>query len=167
MWYGWPDYTGGLPVTNPHFKPEGKPQPWFLLAQHPTQPHKPVVTFAPYSAIMDFDFNYDSSFGPVGEVFIAEFGSEAPDTTGGKPAPRVGHRISRINTETRKMTTFAINRMGLAATATSGGGLERPIDVTFGKQNEMFITDFGIFKPPGTKIYAVPNTRVIWRVTKL
>ena len=28
-------------------------------------------------------------FGPVDEVFIAEFGSEAPNTTGGKPAPRV------------------------------------------------------------------------------
>jgi hypothetical protein len=25
------------------------------------------------------------------------------------------------------------------------------IDVTFGKQNEMYITDFGIFKPAGKK----------------
>ncbi len=92
-------------------------------------------------------------FGPVDEVFIAEFGSEAPNTTGGKPAPRVGHRISKINTETRTINTFAINSTGLSATATGGGGLERPIDVTFGKQNEMLITAFGIFIPPGKKIY--------------
>lgn len=65
------------------------------------------------------------------------------------------------------MTTFAINRMWLAATATGGGDLEKPLDVTFGKQNEMFIIHFELFKPPGTKIYAVPNTGVNWRVTKL
>lgn len=78
----------------------------------------------------------------------------------------MGHRISRINTETGKVTIFAINKTGLAATATGGGGLERPIDVTFGKQNEMYITDFGISKPPGMQIYGVPNTGVIWKVTK-
>jgi glucose/arabinose dehydrogenase len=166
-WYGWPDYTGGIPVTNPLFKPDGKPQPAFLLAQHPMQPPKPVATFAPHSAIMGFDFNYDPSFGPVGEAFIAAFGSEAPETTGGKPAPRVGHRISRINLETGKVTTFAINKTGLAAFATGGGGLERPIDVTFGKENEMYITDFGIYKPPGSTERVIPNTGVIWKVTKL
>ncbi|MDQ0157534.1 PQQ-dependent sugar dehydrogenase [Robertmurraya andreesenii] len=166
MWYGWPDYTGGYPVNQPTFKPEGKPQPTFLLAQHPMQPPQPVVTFAPHSAIMGFDFNYDSSFAPLGEAFIAEFGSEAPTTTGGKPAPRVGHRISRIDTEARRVTTFAINKTGLAANVTGGGGLERPIDVTFGQHKDMFITDFGIVKPPGTNIFAVPNTGVIWRVTK-
>jgi glucose/arabinose dehydrogenase len=124
FWYGWPDYSGGYPVTNSNFKVEGKPQPEFLLDQHPMQPPKPIAAFAPHSATMGFDFNYNSSFEPVGEVFIAEFGSEAPDTTGGKPAPGVGHRISRINTETGKITPFAINKTGVAAFATGGGGLE-------------------------------------------
>jgi hypothetical protein len=160
-------HTGGFPVTNPYFKPEGKPQPAFLLAQHPMQPPKPIAFFAPHSAIMGFDFNDDPSFGPVGEAFIAEFGSEAPGTTGGKPAPRVGHRISRINTDTGKGTTFAINKTGLVASATGGGGLERSIHVVFGKQNDMYIADFGIFKPPGTKIGAIPNTGVIWKITRL
>lgn len=100
MWYGWLDNTGGQPVTNPLFKPEGNPQPTFLLEQHSMQPSKPVATFAPHSAIMGFDFNNDPSFGPIGEAFIAEFRREAPDTTGGKPAPRVGHRVSRVHAET-------------------------------------------------------------------
>jgi len=30
---------------------------------------------------------------------VAEYGSEAPETTGGKPLPRVGHRISRTNSK--------------------------------------------------------------------
>jgi hypothetical protein len=149
-----------------YFKAEGKPQPTFLLDQHPMQPPKPIAAFAPHSATMGFDFNYNSSFGPVGEVFIAEFGSEAPDTTGGKPTPGVGHRISRINTETGKITPFAMNKTGVAAFTTEGGGLERPIDVIFGKQNEMFLADFGIVKPPGKNIFAVPKTGVIWKMTK-
>lgn len=40
--------------------------------------------------------------------FIAEFGSEAPETTGGKPLPKVGHRVSRIDMNTGKIYTFAI-----------------------------------------------------------
>ncbi|WML44369.1 hypothetical protein [Neobacillus sp. PS3-40] len=44
---------------------------------------------------------------------MAEFGSKAPNTTGGNPAPRVGHSISRIKTETGKITTFDSNKTGL------------------------------------------------------
>lgn len=55
MWYGWPDYTGGLPITNPRFKPKGKPQPSFLLAQHPMQPPRPVVTFTHIRRLLDSD----------------------------------------------------------------------------------------------------------------
>lgn len=79
-WYGWPDYTGGYPVTLPQFKPDGKSNPNFLLSEHPMHPPRPVANFAAHSAIMGFDFNYDPEFGPVDEVFIAEFGSEAPGT---------------------------------------------------------------------------------------
>jgi hypothetical protein len=89
MWYGWPDYTGGIPVTNPIFKPDGKKLPKFLLAEHPMIPPKPVTVFKPHSAIMGFDINYDSGFAPTDEVYIAEFGSEAPETAGGKKTPGV------------------------------------------------------------------------------
>jgi glucose/arabinose dehydrogenase len=163
QWYGWPDYTGELPITDPMFKPEGKQQPTFLLAKHPMKPPNPVATFEPHSAIMGFDFNVDPAFGPVNEAYIAEFGSEAPVTTGGKPAPYVEHRISHIDTNTGEVMPFAINNTGLAATSTNGGGFERPIDVVFGKNNEMYIADFGINSPVG-RYY--PNTGVIWKVTR-
>ena len=166
MWYGWPDYTGGLPVTLPIFKPEAHPQPAFLLANHPMQPPRPISNFAPHSATMGFDFNYNSSFGPIGDVFIAEFGSEAPETTGGKPLPQVGHRISRIDMMTGKISTFAINRSGFAATYTGGGGFERPIDVVFGSNGEMYIADFGTTRPGGEVEDYAPETGVIWVVTR-
>lgn len=163
-WYGWPDYTGGLPVTMPLFKPEGRPQPTFLLSAHPMQPPKPFTNFAPHAAIMGFDFNPIPAYGPVDDVFIAEFGSEAPETTGGKPLPQVGHRVSRIDMRTGGISTFAINKTGFAASYTGGAGFERPIDVVFGKGNEMYVVDFGLSGEEGKEGY-IPGTGVIWRIS--
>ena len=133
MWYGWPDYTGGLPVTLPQFKAEGKPQPEFLLASHPMIPPRPFTLFKHHSSIMGFDFDYHSNFGAYGDAYIAVYGSDVPESTGGKSLSRAGHRISRICINTGKLTTFAINKSGSAASLTGGGGLERPIDVLFGQ----------------------------------
>jgi glucose/arabinose dehydrogenase len=167
MWYGWPDYTGGEPVTNPIFKPEGKKQPQFILSHHPMIPPKPVAVFKPHAAIMGFDFNHNPSFGPVDEAYIAEFGSEAPETTGGQKTPGVGHRVSRINPNTGKISTFIMNHTGQPASETGGGGIERPIDIVFGKQGEMYIVDFGFRKPFGSGEGYLPNTGVVWKVTKI
>ncbi|WP_161487626.1 hypothetical protein [Paenisporosarcina indica] len=60
------------------------------------QPSKLVVSFASNLAIKGLDFNYDSSFDPVREVFIAEFVNKAPDMTGGKPESIVGNRWRRL-----------------------------------------------------------------------
>ncbi|MGE5632589.1 MAG: PQQ-dependent sugar dehydrogenase [Caulobacteraceae bacterium] len=164
-WYGWPDYTGGLPVTLPAFKPEKGPKPSSLLACHPMVPPKPFSAFKPHSAIMGFDFNYNYEFGEVGDVYIAEFGSEAPRTTGGKPLTRVGHKVSRIDMNTGDVRPFAVNKTGYAASYTGGGGFERPIDVVFGLQGEMYIVDFGVEDEESQGGYA-PNTGVIWKVTR-
>jgi glucose/arabinose dehydrogenase len=160
-WYGWPDFTGGMPVTLPIFKPEGQPQPTFLLTNHPMRPPMPLANFAPHAATMGFDFNPYPVYGPAGDPFIAEFGSEAPETTGGKPLPRVGHRVSRIDMRTGRIFTFAINKSGYAASYTGGGGFERPIDVLFGSSGEMYIVDFGLAEEEEDYI---PGTGVIWRV---
>lgn len=166
VWYGWPDYTGGMPVTLPMFKPEGKPQPQFLIANPPMKPPKPFAVMAPHSAIMGFDFNSSPEFGPVGDAFIAEFGSEAPETTGGLPLPGVGHRISRIDMKTGEVSAFAINKSGVSASETGGGGFERPIDVVFGPDGAMYILDFAISSHGETEDY-LPNSGVIWRISPL
>ncbi len=164
-WYGWPDYTGGIPVTLPIFKPEGMAPPSFLLACHPMIPPKPISVFAPHSAIMGFDFSPGPQFGNAGDVYIAEFGSEAPETTGGKPLPGVGHRVSRINMRTGKVHTFAINKSGYAASYTGGGGFERPIDVLFGPSGEMYVADFS-YSPEEDEHGYAPNSGVIWKITR-
>ncbi len=162
VWYGWPDYTGGRPVVLPQFKPEGKPQPTFLIHPHPMNPPKPAAVFAPHSAAMGFDFNYNPEFGTIGDIYIAEFGSGAPGTTGGKPLPEVGHRVSRINLATGTIKNFAINKSGFAASHTDGGGFERPIDVVFGQSGDLYVLDMGISaKGEGF----VPKTGVVWKIT--
>lgn len=165
MWYGWPDYTGGMPVTLPAFKAEGKPQPGFLLARHPMVPPRPFACFTSHAAIMGFDFDVKGRFGPTGDAYIAEFGSEAPTTTGGKPLPRVGHRVSRIDMRSGSITNFAINKSGYAASHTGDGGLERPIDVVIGPDGAMYIVDFGMSAQDGSGGYAA-GTGVIWVVKK-
>ena len=119
---------------------------------------------------MGFDFNYNKRFGAVGDVYIAEFGSEAPETTGGKPLPGVGHRVSTINIETGAVNTFAINKSGFAASHTGGGGFERPIDVVFGPDGTMYVVDFGMQtenNQDGQDEHGyLPGSGVIWTITK-
>lgn len=160
VWYGFPDFTGGMPVTMSQFKPEGKPQPSFLLAEHPMQPPLPVTNFPPHSAAMGFSFNDHSSFAPVGDVFIAEFGPMHQRNEGEK-VPEVGHRVSRIDMQTGELHAFAINKTGLPASANNGGGFERPIDAVFGKNGVLYIADFGLFPGPEAR-----GSGVIWKITK-
>jgi glucose/arabinose dehydrogenase len=163
-WYGWPDYSGGEPITLPQFKPENGPQPQFVIASHPSVPPKPFAIFEPHAAIMGFDFNPNPEFGTIGDVFIAEFGSEAPETTGGKPLPGVGHRISRIDMTTGNVSDFAKNKSGVAASEDGGGGFERPIDVVFGPDGAMYVLDFAV-NTPGEPDEFHPNSGVIWRIS--
>lgn len=160
MWYGFPDYTGGAPVTLPRFRPYGSQQPEFLLEKHPMTPPSPIAVFPPHSAAMGFDFNYDPEFGPVADAYVAEFGPGRPSS---KPIPHHGHRISRIHLHTGHIYSFAENRSGYRASVTNDGGFERPIDVIFGPDRAMYVVDMGI-NPSGEGF--VPKTGVIWRISR-
>ena len=165
LWYGFPDYCAGLPVTLPQFRPAVGPKPEFLLKEHPMVPPEPLSVLEPHSGIRGFDFNYNESFGPYGDAYVSESGSISPITTGGYPLPGVGRRIVRINMNDGKVSTFAINRTGLGASFTGGGGFERPYDVVFGPDGAMYVLDIGIASPINPNLL-LPNTGVIWRISK-
>jgi len=167
IWYGWPDFAGGMPVTLPRFKPEGVEQPEFLLTNHPNVPPSPFATFTSGSYITGFDFNKNYSFGNYGDAFVTEFGS------GGRIAGEditayaaKGHRISQINISTGAVSTFAINKSGFPSSITREGGFERPIDLVFGPDGAMYILDLGMNSPRNPSAY-FPNTGVIWKVTRI
>lgn len=163
VWYGWPDYSGGMPITNAIFKPKNYPQPQFLLAQHPMSPPKPFAAFPSHSGIMGFDFSPDENFGNAGDIFIAEFGNIGCKGKRAVPSPNVGHRVSKIDNNTGAVSVFAANKSGFPASYTNDGGFETPIDVMFSNKGSMFIVDFGVISDDND--YET-GTGVIWRIKK-
>src|SRR5699024_5046978 len=160
--YGWPDFTGGLPITLPQFKPEGKVQPSFLWAEHPMKPPTPFTTFQPHTAAMGFSFNDHPYFGPIGDAYIAEFGAIIPTNTGDSEPYDIGHRVAKVDMDNGDVSTFARNRSGVPASRTNGGGFERPIDAVFGPEGCLYICDFGLFSATGP----IAGTGVIWKITR-
>ncbi len=166
IWHGWPDYVAGEPVTSPRFQPEGGVQPQFLLASHPNIPPRPFSTFPPHSSPMGFDINYDREFGPIGDIYFAEYGSLGAQTMGpSAPYAGIGHRISRLNVTTGDIDTFISNKNGLPALNVQDPGFGRLVDVVFGPDSAMYLLDIGISEPSNVNRY-IPNTGVIWRVSR-
>lgn len=166
MWYGWPDFINGESINSSRYILPGRSNTELLFNSYPNTPPRAYAIFPQYSTIMGFDFNRSSEFGNIGDIYIAEFGraglpyQEDPYNYVG-----VGHRISRINSETRGITTFAINHSGFPSFISGGGGFGSPIDVKFGPDGAMYIVDIGIPLPTATSMFR-PNTGVIWRVIK-
>ena len=165
VWYGFPDYCVGLPVTMLQFRPDVGPQPEFLMSEHPMIPPKPLAVIEPHSGVRGFDFNYNENFGPYGDAYVALSGSIYPITTGGYPLPGVGRRIVRIDMDDGIVSTFAINRTGLGASFTGGGGFERPMDAVFGPDGALYVLDYNLAVPTNPNLF-LPNTGVIWRISR-
>ncbi len=165
-WYGFPDYSGGEPVTLPRFRPEGGLQPEFLFNSHPMIPQRPFAIFPPESTIIGFDINQNEAFSNVGDIFIAEFGSVQLRFIGSFSFqyPSAGYRVSKIN-NFGAVSTFAINKSGFPSYITGEGGLGRPADIAFGPDGALYILDTGtsLREDPSS---ILPNTGVIWRVTR-
>lgn len=52
LWYGWPDYSGGDPVTSPKFKGNNKSKLDFLLENHPSMnPPSPIYQHTKVSSL--------------------------------------------------------------------------------------------------------------------
>lgn len=189
-WYGWPDYAMGLPVTDPRFKPKGKPQPQFVMAEHPSV-EQPWLNFPKHSAIAKLEFSSSQSFGE-GQMFVAFFGHMSP-MTGEAPEEHGGHRVVRIDPAAKTVETFFSKKEGHGGhgqdqqheqasppqrdaeprSAESGGhgrdesmtaGPRRLLDVRFAPDgNALYVADFGSMAV-GDKPRPVPGTGVIWRI---
>jgi glucose/arabinose dehydrogenase len=168
LWYGWPDYAGGEPVTLDRFRPEGGKPIEFIFMNHPNVPPRPYAVFPPESTIIGFEFNYNIDFGPRGDIYITEFGSVRPRTYGDSTLQYVGagHRISRIDSFTGNVSTFAINKSGFSATITREGGFGRPSDIAFGPDGAMYIVDMGTNTIEDPNLF-IPNTGAIWKITRI
>jgi glucose/arabinose dehydrogenase len=165
IWHGWPDFSGGVPLT--HFKPPFKPEIKFVLASHPNPPPEPAARFGVHAAAAGLDFSRNPLFGYEGEAFVALFGDEAPIT--GKVLHPVGFKVVRVNTRTGMIQDFAVNRgpRNGPATFTGGAGLERPVTVRFNREGTaLYVVDFGVMLHTAREARPYPETGMLWRITR-
>jgi glucose/arabinose dehydrogenase len=142
-WYGWPDFYGGRPGTEPES---------FVLANHHELP-------PPEPAVFEFDVNACAvKFAVVppgiphaGDLIVALFGDEKPLTA---PAgPRVGRKLIRISTA------------HWVAHPVASPPLARPIDVTFGPDGSAYVVDFGEFEvAPDKSVAARAGSGCVWKL---
>ena len=179
-WYGWPDYASGIPVTDPRFKPEGKPAPEFIMAEHPPV-EKPLMTFPEHSAVAKMAWSDDESFGKAGHLFVAFFGHMTPMT--GHTDKHGGHRVASIDLKTGKVETFfgkkghghgdhhggekaGGHQAGSGGGETATSGPRRLLDVEFGPDGALYIVDFGTIVVKEGEVVPVKGTGLVWKVSR-
>ena len=168
-WYGFPDYSSGIPVTDPQFRSQRGGKIKFLMAEHPAI-EQPWMVRPENAAATKFDFSTNNAFGYSGQMFLAEFGSGTPLT--GDPNSN-GYTVVRIDPATKEATPFLSNRgrgpAGLENVATAGP--RHPVEAKFSRDGSvLYVVDIGAigFALAGAGPFPVPapGTGVIWRITK-
>lgn len=169
-WYGYPDYSSGIPVTDSQFRSKRGPKLKFLMADHP-QVEKPWLTRPENAASTKFDFSQSENFGYKGHMFLAEFGSATPIT--GDPHPATGYVVVRIDPATKETTPFLSNGApgpeGLEHVATAGP--RHPVEAKFSADGQtLYVVDIGVIHgdvaAAGPFPLPIPGTGVIWRISK-
>jgi glucose/arabinose dehydrogenase len=166
VWYGWPDFHGATPLsTGDRYAGPGDAAPEPVLAEHPNEPPRPVALLGVHSSSSGIDFSRSQRFGHAGEAFVAQFGDMAPGV--GKVLAPVGFRVVTVDVGTGVITDFAANRESGPASLTGGGGLERPVSVRFDPAGEaLYVVDFGVMTVSEQGASPVPETGVLWRITR-
>lgn len=165
-WYGWPDFSGGIPVSKLKVPGEKDPKP--VLKSYPNDPPHPAARLGVHSSSNGFDFSYNPDFGFQGHAFIAQFGDMAANV--GKVLYPVGYKVVRVDVENGIVEDFALNRVNRNGPASllESGGLERPVDVAFNPEGDaLYVVDFGIMQiTKDSKVIPYQETGVVWKITK-
>ncbi|MFZ3589128.1 PQQ-dependent sugar dehydrogenase [Bacillus sp. DJP31] len=157
-WYGFPDFSAGLPVTDPMFKPDKSPQPEFVLKKHPSLATKPTIIWEHGTSPSKFDFSKNQRFGYKDWAFVTLFGSFLPQAG-------IGYKVVRVNVKTGETGDFLANLNPGEKTT----GVVHPIDCRFSPSGEeLYVLDFGkifsIAKSPNLKTEA--SGGILWRIRK-
>lgn len=169
-WYGFPDFSSGIPVTHEQFQPKRGAKLKFLLKDHPPVEH-PWLTRPENGGVTKLDFSKNDSFGFKGHMFLTEVGSATPIT--GEDKELKGYTVVRIDPSTKVVEPFLTNRSlgpkGMEYVTTAGP--RRPVESKFSPDGEvLYIVDIGIISAdlagPGPFPIPIPGTGVIWRITK-
>jgi len=143
-WYGWPDFVGGVPVTDPRFVPSNGVAQQFVVANHDELPlpEQPLLAFPVNASATKFDVVPEGAAGRHGHLLVALFGDEKPMTAGA--GARAGRALAWVNPQDWCCEIFA------------EGQFARPIDVRFAPgSGELYVLDFGEFEMgPAGQVFA-------------
>jgi hypothetical protein len=71
IWYGWPDYSGGDPLTSPRFKGANNERVSFVLDKHPTtNPPAPLYQHKSLSVLRDVIVDRKGAFGEKDSIYF-------------------------------------------------------------------------------------------------
>jgi len=153
-WYGWPDYIGGRPVTDPRFRPQRGEQPKFIVANHAAlpAPQRAVVEFAVNAAATKFAVLPRDAPRWGSQLLVALFGDEKPMTA--PPGSRVGRGLLRVDPADWSCRPVRGPRFG------------RPIDVSLTPDGlNLLVADFGHFELLDLHgVNARPGSGKIWKI---
>ncbi len=158
-WYGWPDYAGQLPLTEPLFNSDrGINRRPLIVNPPPVEP--PLATLPPHYSPMKLAWAPDKF--PDRGLFVAIFGDAQPLTENLKDLVPTG--VISIDPESGKYSWFVKNKDQPRA-GRSGGGFKRLIDVKFSSDGEtLYLLDFGVVEFTGMAPNAIPSSGVLWKI---
>ena len=151
-WYGWPDFIGDDPITDPQYRPTRGPAPTFVLANHEElpPPAPALLRFPPHAAAVKFDVASAGTW--AGHILVALFGDEAPMTA--PPGPHIGRGVGRIDPSDWSLHPIVASP------------LSRPIDVRVDPAGHaLYILDFGQFEMHAERgVIAEAESGALWRL---
>jgi glucose/arabinose dehydrogenase len=169
-WYGFPDFAGGIPVTDARFKPKSGPTPDFIMAEHP-KVEKPIALRPHQAGVTKLAVSPGGSFGFDGQLFLAEVGDMSPITGNDHP---MGYDVVRVNPADGKAELFFqakrenLGEKNMEYVTTAGP--KRLVDVQFSPDGDaLYVVDIGAIAvvpalTPAIQPFA--GTGVIWRISK-
>jgi len=166
-WYGWPDFASGIRLDDPYWGEGGQGREP-VLAEHPDpHPPRPFVSFEPHAGSNGVDFCRDAAFGFEGDAFVALFGDLAPITTPRLTEPS-GFKLVRVDTRTRRVVDFAVNKIAGPASKLPHEGFERPSHCQFGLDGALYVVDWGEIEiaPERGGVRMQRGTGTLWRIRR-
>jgi Glucose / Sorbosone dehydrogenase len=145
-WYGWPDFIGGEPITDPKYRPASGDEVEFVIANHDELPPlaAPVIRFDPHVCAVKFGLS------PEGKIVVALFGDEIPMVA--PTGPRVGRSLAIVDPD-----AWSYDEVALL-------GLRRPIQAIFDPEGQLYVVDFGLFEPGNDTLVSTSGSGAIWRL---
>ncbi len=165
-WYGWPDFASGIRLDDPFWGERGQGREP-VIAEHPDpNPPKPFVTFEAHAGPNGVDFCRDPAFGFEGDAFVALFGDIAPVTA--RPITPRGFKVVRVDTRSRQVVDFAVNKIAGPASKLPHEGFERPSHCQFGPDGALYVVDWGEIEiaPEAGGIRMQLETGTLWRIRR-